>query len=254
LHYECGTLDASSSYQMPPIPEIIETKPGYERHKRQDRRCPVVISKKAIIAGFFSAIVGVGMLAMPVRAMARDWDHDGNRGRHEHHDNGRHNDWYMHGGGNGWTNHRGYNDGDERGYQGRSYYQQPVYGYRHEPAADDYGYGNGYGYGTPGYAYGYGSRGFAYPSNGEGMVNPRNPGLVWSCDSQGHHCHWAPRAGYGYPQTGLNPFGGLFGNNGYGNGYGNGYYGNSGYGNGNNSYYGNNAPMGGLGSLLGLIH
>ena len=49
-----------------------------------------MISKKAIIAGFFSAIIGVGMLAMPVKAMARDWDHDGDSGRHEHHDKGRH--------------------------------------------------------------------------------------------------------------------------------------------------------------------
>jgi hypothetical protein len=68
------------------------------------------------------------------------------------------------------------------------------------------------------------------------MVNPRHPGLVWACDSQGHHCHWARRYGY-------NNY-----NNGYGNNYGN--YGNGYYG-GNNGYYGNS--MGGLGSLLGPL-
>jgi hypothetical protein len=205
-----------------------------------------VIPKKAIVAGIFSAIIGVGMLAMPVKAMARDWDHDGDSGRHEHHDNGRHNGWSNYGGGNGWTNQRGDNDGDERSYRGRGYYQQPGYGYRHEPDADDYGYGNGYGN-----SYGYGGRNNGW--NGNGMVSRRHPGLVWSCDSQGHHCQWAQRGGYGYPQTGLNPFDG---NNGYGNGYGNNSYGNGYYGNsayGNNGYYGNNAPMGGLGSLLGIL-
>jgi hypothetical protein len=43
---------------------------------------------------------------------------------------------------------------------------------------------------APGYAYG--QRGYV-PANGEGMVNPRNSNLYWACDSDGHHCHWAPR-------------------------------------------------------------
>ena len=33
----------------------------------------------------------------------------------------------------------------------------------------------------------------SFRSNGEGMVNRRNPNLYWACDSDGHHCHWAPR-------------------------------------------------------------
>jgi len=41
-------------------------------------------------------------------------------------------------------------------------------------------------------AYAYGNRGYV-PANGQGMVDPRNPNLFWACDSQGHHCHWAPR-------------------------------------------------------------
>jgi Ni/Co efflux regulator RcnB len=36
--------------------------------------------------------------------------------------------------------------------------------------------------------------GYGYHSvNGAGMVDPRNPRLMWACDSEGHHCHWAPR-------------------------------------------------------------
>ena len=31
------------------------------------------------------------------------------------------------------------------------------------------------------------------PRNGEGMINQRNPNLYWACNSEGHHCHWAPR-------------------------------------------------------------
>jgi hypothetical protein len=45
-------------------------------------------------------------------------------------------------------------------------------------------------YSAPGYAYG--QRGYV-PANGAGMVDPRNPNLYWGCDSDGHHCHWAPR-------------------------------------------------------------
>ena len=31
------------------------------------------------------------------------------------------------------------------------------------------------------------------PRNGQGMTNRSNPNLYWACNSQGHHCHWAPR-------------------------------------------------------------
>jgi hypothetical protein len=211
-----GTLDALSPYQTPSMPEFSKLNLVTDVSlNKQGRRCAVVISKKAIIAGVFSAIIGVGMLAMPVKAMARDWDHDGDGGRHENHDNGRHNGWYNQGGGNnGWYNHRGQNEEEEEEHEGRGYYQQPRYGYGYQEPEDE-----GYGYGRQ-----------FLPRNGAGMVNPRHPGLAWACDSQGHHCHWARRAGYG-----------------------NGYYGNTGYGNyGNNGYYGN-SPLGGLGSLLGIM-
>jgi len=43
---------------------------------------------------------------------------------------------------------------------------------------------------APGYAYG--ERGYI-PPNGSGMIDRQNPNLYWACDSDGHHCHWAPR-------------------------------------------------------------
>jgi hypothetical protein len=50
-------------------------------------------------------------------------------------------------------------------------------------------------YPAPAYAYGqrgYGQRGYI-PANGQGRIDPNNPNLYWACDSDGHHCHWAPR-------------------------------------------------------------
>src|SRR5580658_3728981 len=31
------------------------------------------------------------------------------------------------------------------------------------------------------------------PVDGAGMRDPRNPNIIWACDADGHHCHWAPR-------------------------------------------------------------
>jgi hypothetical protein len=45
----------------------------------------------------------------------------------------------------------------------------------------------------PEYGYNYWQRQQYLPENGQGMVNPRNPNVYWACDSEGHHCHWAPR-------------------------------------------------------------
>jgi hypothetical protein len=197
-----------------------------------------MISKKAILAWVFSAAIGVGMFASPNRALAHDNDGDGGGRGHQQwqHDNGQH---------RGWSNHRD-NDGDEhRSYNQRSYGNNYGYGNGYgngnrEPDADD-----GYGWNQPNYGYRQPRYGYNYPSNGAGMVNRRNPNLVWTCDSQGHHCHWARR--YGFNGSGLNPFAFNGYNNSYGNNYGN--YGNGYYG-GNNGGYGNS---GGLGSLLGPL-
>ena len=159
-------------------------------------------TKKAILAWVFSVIVSVGLLAVPTRALAHDHD-DGGRGDH---DRGWHRGWDHH---PGWENHRGDRWGrnedwedeeEEEEHERGGYYQQP-YQYGYQP----------YGYGFwPRYNYG-------FRRSGQGMINPRHPGLIWSCDSGGHHCHWSRRYGYS---------GGYYGNN-YG-GYGNGYYNNSG--------------------------
>jgi hypothetical protein len=199
-----------------------------------------MISKKAIIAWVFSAVVGVGMLASPSRALAHDHDGDGDGGggHHQqlHHDNGQHRGWYNHQ--NNET--RGYN----QRYYGNGFGSGNGYSYgNQEPDGDD-----GYGWNQPNYNYRQPGYGYNYPSNGAGMVNRRNPNLVWACDSQGHHCHWARRYGYNGYNSGLNPFAFNGANNGYANNYGN--YGNGYYG-GNNGNYGNS--MGGLGSLLGPL-
>jgi hypothetical protein len=72
-------------------------------------------------------------------------------------------------------------DSDDH-YAGRRHHQS----WRWEHENDHY---RAYPY-APSYAYG--QRGYV-PSNGQGMINPRNPNLYWACDSDGHHCHWAPR-------------------------------------------------------------
>ena len=171
-------------------------------------------SKKAIIAWIFSAIVGIGMLVMPTRALAHDWDQD---------DDGWHNGWY---------NHQG--EDEEEDEQENEDYQRPAYGYGYhqEPDADDY------------YQPGYGSN---WNQALNGWANPRHPGLVWVCNSQGHHCRWAQRYGYRAPLYGLNP-----GYRGYDSSYpySGQYYGNNQY-YGNSQYYGSN--RGGLGALIGPL-
>lgn len=175
--------------------------------------------KKAMVLWVFSAVVSVGMLATPNRALAHGWDHDGDGWRHQGHDNGRH---------EGWDNHhdrdRHENEEEEEEHEHQGYYQHP------------YGYGSGWN--RPNY----GSR---WNGSNNGRSNPRHPGVMWACDSNGHHCHWARRPGYSsaYPQIGPNPYalGGPYGGSG---GYGNDYYG--------NGYYGNSS-MGGLDSLLGPL-
>jgi Ni/Co efflux regulator RcnB len=92
-------------------------------------------------------------LMMPARALADDW---------QHHDHDR--------------DHQVWRHDHDRDHDRNHDYDHDRY--------RDSGY-------RPGYAYG--NRGRNIPANGQGMVNERNPNLYWACDSQGHHCHWAPR-------------------------------------------------------------
>jgi hypothetical protein len=117
--------------------------------------------RKKILSGVFALIIGLS-LALPMRASAADWDH-----HHDHH-------W------NGWRWHRDY-DHDDYGHAWRwhrdhDHYVGAPYAYRTAPYA-------------PGYAYSRGN----LPANGEGMIDPTNRNLYWACNSEGHHCHWAPR-------------------------------------------------------------
>jgi hypothetical protein len=58
----------------------------------------------------------------------------------------------------------------------------------------DHDHYRGYPYTPPpAYANSYQRRYQYLPQNGQGMINPRNSNLYWACDSDGHHCHWAPR-------------------------------------------------------------
>src|SRR5258708_3432627 len=109
--------------------------------------------RKRILAGILAVMINLSM-ALPMRASA-DWDD------HYHGDHHRdHHEWRW--------------ERDHDHYRAYQYAPPPAYSY------------------NPGNRYGY--RGYrAIPENGEGMVNPRHPGLIWSCDSDGHHCNWARR-------------------------------------------------------------
>jgi hypothetical protein len=115
--------------------------------------------RKKILSGIFALIIGLSV-AMPIRASAEDHDHD--RGFHH-----------------GWRDHdHDWGHGHDRDWDHDRDWRWDRYQdhYRAYPYAPGYAYGRGY-----------------LPSNGEGMINRRNPNLFWACDSDGHHCHWAPR-------------------------------------------------------------
>jgi len=220
--------------------------------------------------GVLAAMVGLALLAMPVRALAgdhhhRDWD-----------DNPRPQAWHDQGRHNGWFKNHGDRDDYRPGWTGRNYYQPPVW--HHEPDGDDYRYyqpvrhhepdaddfscdedgddcrpvGPGYDggrYGTPYYG-------------GSGrldqlMIDRQNEYRLYIRMLNRHDSRAANRVlqvlhrtdrriaalngGYVPPDTSYDPYNA----NPYGPGYNNGYY-------GNNGSYGNN-PMGALGALVGPL-
>jgi hypothetical protein len=125
--------------------------------------------RKKILSGILALIIGCSV-AIPLRASADDRDHD--RARHEVRVDRDHD--------HAWRDHdRDWRDHDhDRAWRDRDW--------RWDRYEDHY---RAYPY-APGYAYG--ANGYIRP-NGQGMINPRNPNLYWACDSDGHHCHWAPR-------------------------------------------------------------
>lgn len=111
-----------------------------------------------ILLGVCAFIIAF-VLVLPTRAAADNDDHDD-------HDRGRHGEHYDH-------------DRDDHHQSWRWQWDKDYYrGYPYTPPPKYYGYWQQHQY---------------LPENGEGMINPRNPNLYWACDSDGHHCHWAPR-------------------------------------------------------------
>lgn len=148
-----------------------------------------MIKRKRILAGVFALVVGASLMA-PVRASADDWNHDhhnyvAGEGRYhykdKHHDawekeHDRHKEWE-------WKkdndHYRAYPYANTPSpynrpsvYNRPSPYEPPYYGVRPGPVG-------------PGHQ--------VVPPNGEGMVSRQNPNMVWTCDSDGHNCNWAPR-------------------------------------------------------------
>ncbi len=198
-------------------------------------------TRKNILA----AMVGLAMLAMPVRALAgdhhhRDWD-----------DNPRPQTWHDQGRHNGWFKNHGDRDDYRPGWTGDDHrYYQPAW--HHEDEEDeDYNEGGGYyggGYEAPYYG---GSE-----SLGQLYQDRQNEYRTYQNMLRRHDSRAANRVLQVLRRTdqriaalngGYAPQAPGYGNY-YGSGYNNGYYGNNGY-NGNN---GNN-PMGALGALVGPL-
>ncbi len=198
-------------------------------------------TRKNILA----AMVGLAMLAMPVRALAGDHHHgnwDDNPRPQTWHDQGRH---------NGWFKNHGDRDDYRPGWTGDDHrYYQPAW--HHEDEEDeDYNEGGGYyggGYEAPYYG---GSE-----SLGQLYQDRQNEYRTYQNMLRRHDSRAANRVLQVLRRTdqriaalngGYAPQAPGYGNY-YGSGYNNGYYGNNGY-NGNN---GNN-PMGALGALVGPL-
>jgi hypothetical protein len=134
---------------------------------------------KTAVASFL--VMGALAIAMPSPASAHwhddQWHHD-----NWHHDKWDHDNWrheYRHDRDDRYDRDYGY----DRGYGG-NYVWHRDYPYASEPYAYGNHYSNGY-YGPLGHQ--------VLPPNGEGMINKRNPNLIWACNGDGNHCHWARR-------------------------------------------------------------
>jgi hypothetical protein len=119
----------------------------------------IMTRRKKILSGIFALIIGCSV-ALPLRASAddRDLGRDPKIVRVD------------------WQHDRDLRAHDYRNHDRDWRWDRYQDHYRAYPYAPGYAYGRGYN-----------------PSNGAGMIDPRNPNLFWACDSDGHHCHWAPR-------------------------------------------------------------
>ncbi len=140
--------------------------------------------RKKLLTGMFALIIGLSV-AMPMASADDAQHHDHDQDHHQTWDNGRnhyrdaHHDRDDH--------HSAWNWRWDHDHYTASPYDRPSPYNRPSPYEPNYAYGAGQRrpYSRPGRA--------GIPANGQGMVDPRHPGLYWACDSDGHHCHWAPR-------------------------------------------------------------
>ncbi len=132
--------------------------------------------RTSILSGVCALIIGLS-LALPMRAAADDKGH-GDHGRANQQQERRSDRDRGHQQ-QGW---RADHDRDQRQRQAWRWERDKDY-YRAYPYTP-----------PPEYGYNYWQQRQYLPENGQGMINPRNPNLYWACDSDGHHCHWAPRA------------------------------------------------------------
>ena len=148
---------------------------------------------KTAIASFL--VMGALAVAMPSPASAHWHDDRGHHDNwhHDHDDNWHHDNW-RHDHDDKWHHDHDYDhdydrgDGYDPGYGGNYAWHRD-----HPYFGGPYAYGNHYnnGYYNNGNYNRMGRR--VLPANGEGMINKRNPNLIWACNGQGTHCHWARR-------------------------------------------------------------
>jgi hypothetical protein len=216
--------------------EVVKTNERFKRHGVQE--APAMTTRKNILV----AMVGLAMLAMPVRALAGDHHHgdwDDNPRPQAWHDQGWHNGWYK-------------NHGDRDDYR-----YQPAWNHEEDENDNEDCDENCGGYYSGGYQAPYYGKSLGQLEQDRRSEYQTYLNMLHRHDSRaanrvlqvlrGTDRQIAARTnGYAPPATSYNPYNEYP----YGSGYNNGYYGNNGYG--NNGYNGNN-PMGALGALVGPL-
>ncbi|HKV55255.1 MAG TPA: hypothetical protein VJN94_11520 [Candidatus Binataceae bacterium] len=138
--------------------------------------------------GAFRSVAHAGDQSVAPYQVAQD-EHNERHHDHEHAHPAkvRGDEWYQ--------GQRGHWDHDKKGWQWRG--AGPGDDWYQGQRGHWYNESNGWQFGSAGLVCDNNCRncrpGGYIPANGEGMVDSSNPSLCWSCDSDGHHCHWARR-------------------------------------------------------------
>ena len=133
-----------------------------------------MIKGKRILSGVLALVVGASLM-VPVRASADDSNHN-------HHD-------YVAGAGRYHYKDK-HHDAWEKEHDRHQQWEWKKDNdhYRAYPYASAYNHPSPYNRPSP-----YEPGRQVVPANGEGMLSRQNPNMVWTCDSDGHNCNWAPR-------------------------------------------------------------